>query len=266
MSLLPATPKEVVLSLIDQQNTLPTPLTEENLYFGAARLDTDGVTTILPVTAMLGGQYVGYRNLTYKRINLSQIFDVAPVVQDVGGPTLYSMLDVVNKNLGMNFTTDDVVDTNIADLNAGEQVNINMVAKAGSAGYIGSFFFRFIRLFVTFSTVIKNTTLNALVYPAHPDLVNSKRNIAMMMWDHDFSADIASLGVRNNTWVNQTAVATLMQDFGITDWPAPQVNGVSDYATANYPGSNTKFQRVVVQKGVSGVDYAGDALFHYNPS
>lgn len=264
MSLLPATPREVVLSLIAQQNTLPVPLDASQLYFGAARFDTDGVTTILPTTAMLGGQWRGYQNFKYKRLNLSKIYDVAPIVSDVGGPTLYSMLDIVNKNLGMNFTPEDVLDTNVAYVGAGEQVNISVVAQPGSVGYAGSFFFRFIRLRVTFTVAVKNTTLSALVYPGHP--VTGKRNLSLMMWNHDFSADVASLKLRGNTWASQPAVATLMQDFGITDWPAPMVNGVTDYATKDYPGANTNFQRVTVQKTVNGSSYAGDALFHYNPS
>lgn len=266
MSLLPATPKEVVLSLIAQQNTLPVPLTEDNLYFGAARMNTDGVSTLLPVTAMLGGDYAGYATLSYKRLNLSQIYDGPPTISDIGGPTLYSMLDIVNRNLGMNFTTDDVTDTNVAFVGAGEQVNISVTALPGSPGYQGSFFFRFIRLRVTFPSALTNTVLGALVYPGHPDVADSKRNIAMMMWNYDFSADSATLKLNGNTWLNQSAVKTLMQEFGITDWPAPQVNGVTDYATANYPGSNTNFQRVTVQKLVSGSTYAGDALFHYNLS
>lgn len=267
MSLLKGTPKEVVLSLINSQNTLPVPLTEQNLYFGAARLDTDGVTSILPVTAMLGEEYAGYANLKYKRINLSQIFDVAPIISDVGGPTVYSMLPAISKALGMPFTQDDVVDSNITPINAGEQTNINMIAKSGSPGYTGQFFFRFIRLRITFTDAVKNTVLQALVYPGHPTV--SKVNLSMMLWDYDFSADVAAgtLTVNwNNSWANQTAVANLMkQDFGYTDWPAPQVNGVTDYPTSAYPGSNTAFQRVIVQKGVSGSTYAGDALFHYNP-
>ena len=266
MSLLTGTPTEVVLSLINQQNTLPVPITEENLYFGAARFAPDGVTTILPVTAQLGGQYEGYANLTYKRLNLSQIYDVAPIISDVGGPTLYSMLDIVNRNLGMNFTQNDVTDTNVAYVGAGEQVNITVAALPGSVGYSGSFFFRFIRLRVTFSVAVKNTELNALVYPGHPDVTDSKVNVSMMMWDHDFSADLTSLKLNGNTWASQTAVANLMKDFGINDWPAPAVNGVTDYATSNYPGSNTNFQRVTVQKLVNGSTYAGDALFHYNLS
>lgn len=264
MAQLPATPKEVVLALIAQQNpNLPAVLDATQLYFGAARTNSDGTST-LPTTAMLGGLWRGYQNFTYKRLNLSQIYDVAPIVSDVGGPTLHSMLDIVNKNLGTNFTTDDVVDTNVAYVNAGEQVNINVVATPGSVGYTGSFFFRFIRLRITFTNAVKTTELAALVYPGHPTI--SKHNLSMMMWNHDFSADIASLKLRGNTWASQSAVATLMQDFGITDWPAPVVNGVTDYATVNYPGANTNFQRVTVQKTVSGSTYAGDALFHYNPS
>lgn len=265
MSLFPATSQEMVLSLINQQNTLPTPLTEENLYFGAAHLDTDGVTSILPTTAQLGGEYEGYATFRYTRINLSTAFDVIPQISDVGGPTLYSMLNIVNSRLGLNLTEDDVLDTNISYIGAGSRVNVSVAAAPGSLGYTGSFAFLFLRQYINFPGAIPNTRLNTLNWLSDP--TTEKHDVSMMMYDTDFSLNTASIAVRNNTWVSQPAVAALMeQQFGITDWPAPQVNGVTDYATSNYPGANTNFQRVVVQTGVVDSTYQGTAMFHYNPS
>lgn len=265
MSLYPATPTEMVLSLINQQNTLPTPLTEDNLYFGTAHLDTDGVTSILPTTAQLGGEYEGYATFRYTRVNLSTAYDTLPVISDVGGPTLWSMLPIVNQVLGLNLTDEDVLDSNISYIGAGARVNVNVVAAPGSLGYTGQFAFLFLRQYINFPTAIPNTTLNTLQWLSDP--TTDKVDVSMMMWDTDFSNDVAAIKVSNSTWVSQPAVAQLMSDqFDITDWPAPQVNGVKDYATINYPGANTNFQRVVVQTGVVGSTYQGTALFHYNPS
>jgi hypothetical protein len=264
MSLLPATPKEVVLSLIAQQNTLPVPLTEKNLYFGNPHLDTDGLTTILPTTAMLGGEYEGYATFKYKRLDLSKIYDERPALYTVGAATLWEMLPIVNKYLGMNFTTNDVLDTNVAYIDGGAQVNINIAASPSSVGYTGSFVLRFFRQRVNFPDAVKNASLGVLSFP--PNTVAGKRNIGMMMYDHDFTNDRNSIMTWGHAWFNFPAVKALMTDFGITDWPAPPVAGVTDYATKDYPGANTNFDRVVVQKAVVGVDYAGDALFHYNLS
>lgn len=264
MSLLAASPKEVLLSLMNQQNTsLPVPLTDENLYFGNPHLDTDGLTSILPTTAMLGEDYEGYANFKYKRIDLGKAFgDLLPALSSTGGPSLYSMLPIINQYFGLNLTEADVLDASVAFITGGSQVNINVVAQPTSLGYTGSFMFRFFRLLTQFQKAVAKTELGVLSYPISPSL--AKNSIAMMMWNHDFTLDLPTLKVVNHYWANVPGVQALMQDFGILDWPAPQVQGVSDYATSDYPGANTNFARVTVQKGVVGSTYTGDALFHYN--
>lgn len=267
MSLLQGTPKEVVLSLIAQENALPVALTEDNLYFGNPHLDTDGVTSVLPTTAMLGGEYAGYVSFKYRRINLSQAFDDRPVLADIGAPTLLGMLPAINKTFGLNLTPDDVVDANIAYIDAGEQININVVASNKSLGYTGFFTFKFLRLRITFPAAVPNKDLPILTYPTDPAL--AKRSIGMMMWNHDFTEfrqDLAiSFGINGANWIYLNKVKAVMaQEFGLSDWPTPAVGGVEQYLTKDYPGANTNFQYVIIQKDVVGADYAGDALFHYN--
>lgn len=265
MALLPAAPQDDLLALINAANpNLPVVITADNLYFGNPRLDTDGVTSILPSTAMLGKEYRGYVDFRYKRIDLSKAYDTRPQLHTVGASTLYEMLDVVNQFLGLNLTTRDVVDTNVASVGAGEQVNINVQTQPGSFGYVGAMVIQFFRLRPEMINVVKITSLPVLNHLV--DATVAKKDLDMQMWNVDFSLSTAALKINTSEyWANVSAVQQLMADeFGYTDWPAPQVRGVADYATKDYPGANTKFQRVSVQKNVVGSTYQGNALFHYN--
>jgi hypothetical protein len=265
MSFLPAAPTDDLLAAINSANpSLPVPVSAKNLYFGNPRLDSDGVTAILPTTAMLGDVYRGYVDFRYKRINLSKVFDTRPQLHAVGGSTLHAMLDVINRFLGLNFTTQDVVDVDVADVGSGEQVNIQIDAQPNSYGYEGTMVVRFFRIRPYMDHVVPNVELAVLNHKADPTI--AKKDLDMQMWNIDFSNSLSTLKVTSgNYWANVPAVQALMaEEFGYTDWPAPAVKGVTDYATKDYPGANTKFQRVAVQKNVVGSTYQGNALFHYN--
>lgn len=264
MPLLPATPKEVLLSLVNENNTLPVPLTDDQLYLGNPHLDTDGLTTILPTTAQLGGAYQGYSTLEYQRINLTALYDPdsKPLLTSVGGATLFAMLDIVNRFLGTSFTTDDVVDVSVANLQAGETVNIDITATAKSVGYTGDVLIAFKRIHPTFSSVISNRELDVLTYVIDPTL--GKISLATTMWNWDFSADTATLAVTGGAWTNLSELQALAAAYGFADWPAPTVGDVADYATGDLPTANPAYQRVAVQKNVAVGDYLGDAYFHYN--
>lgn len=265
MALLPAAPKDDLLAAINTANpNLPVVITADNLYFGNPRLDIDGVTAVLPTTAMLGREYRGYVDFRYKRINLSKVYDIRPALHAVGANTLHGMLDVVNRFLGLNLTANDVVDTNIANVGAGEQVNINVDALSTSLGYEGGFVIQYFRIRPYMDKVVASVELGVLNHLVDPTL--AKKDLDMQMWNIDFSNSLSALKVTtSNYWASVAAVQALMaEEFGYADFPAPAVKGVSDYATKDYPGANTNFQRVAVQKNVVGSTYQGNALFHYN--
>lgn len=271
MALFSGTPTDRLVALINQANpSLPFPVTKDNLYFGGARLassSTDGVSSVVPTTGMLGTVYDGYRDFTYKRINLSTVYDQIPVMSSVGAGTLYGMLDIVNQFLGLNLTQQDVVDTNVAYLEEGGAVNINIQTLPTSRGYTGSMLLQFNRVRPLLTAVIRNVSLNVQTYD-NIDPTLGKQDIGMVMWNVDFGPFLASLGVNSNgTWKNAPAIKAMMiQQFNYTDWPTAAAGTVTDYATAKYPGANTNFQRVVVQTKVVGATYVGVALFHYNPT
>lgn len=264
MALLPAAPQDDLLALINAANpSLPVPVSADNLYFGNARLDTDGGTAVLPTTAMLGREYRGYVDFRYKRINLSKVYDTRPQLQAVGAKSLHGMLGVVNRFLGLNLTTQDVLDTSVADVGSGEQVNISVQTVPGSYGYEGAMVIQYFRIRPFMNHVVTSAELAVLNHLV--DATIAKKDLDMQMWNVDFSNSVSDLVVANNYWKSVAAVQQLMNDeFGYSDWPAPAVHGVTDYATKDYPGANTKFQRVAVQKNVAGSTYQGNALFHYN--
>jgi hypothetical protein len=276
MSFVPVA-SDRLLALINQANPhLPTPVTKSNLYLGGARLDpsaSDGKSSIVPTTGVLGTVYHGYQDFKYQRINLTQAYDYIPVMRSVGADTLYNMLDIVNAYLGLNFTQDDVVDTNVARVDAGASVNINIIAKPTSLGYTGSMVLEFQRITPELSSVIRSVSLDTQNYDQIDPTLN-KLDIGMQMWNVDMSpffsttASANALAVSSNgTWANLALLkAAIQKQFGYTDWPTPAANTVTDYATSKYPGANTNFERVVVQKNVVGGTYVGAALFHYNQS
>jgi hypothetical protein len=271
MALLPGTPTDRLIALINQANpSLAYPITKDNLYFGGARLvqgSTDGVSSIVPTTGMLGSMYEGYQDFTYKRINLSTAYDQIPVMYSVGAADLYGMLDIVNAFLGLNLTQQDVVNTEIPYITAGAAVNINIQALPTSRGYTGSMLLEFHRVRPQLEQAVRNVSLNVQTYD-NIDPSQGKQDIGMLMWNVDMSPFLSALKVAaNGTWSNAAAVkAAMVAQFGFSDWPTASAGNVTDYATSKYPGANTNFQRVAVQTGVVGSTYTGIALFHYNPT
>lgn len=271
MTLFSGTPKDRLVALINAQNpSLPIPITKKNLYFGRARLDpvsTDGVSSIVPTVGVLGTQYSDYADFHYKRINLSTAYDTVPAFYGVGADTLYGMLDDVNRFLGLNMTEQDVADVQIGYTAVGTITNITIQALPGSLAYTGSMVLEFHRQQPQLSQVIRQINLGVQTYD-NVDPTKGKLDIGMLMWSVDFSPFLSTLKVLpNNTWKDFAGIQAIVKtEFGFNDWPAPPDQGVADYATVNYPGANTNFQRVAVQTGVVGSTYLGTGLFHYNPS
>jgi hypothetical protein len=259
-----------LLALINQANpSAPKPIDATDLYLGTARLDTsatDGISSVVPTVGMLGTVYTGYQDFKYKRLNLSTAYDFIPVMQSVGSTSLYNMLDIVNAFLGLNFTQADVVDTSVATVADGAAVNINIQTKPGSLGYVGSMVLEFRRIRPEMTAVLRNPILPVLTHEIDPS--QHKLDVGMLMWNVDMSPyNLLNMVGANGAWKNPALIAFIMnQQFGFTDWPTAAVKTVADYATTQYPGANTTFQRVAVQTGVVGATYEGTALFHYNPS
>lgn len=263
MSITTVPYKEKILTLINSVNDVPVPLTEKNLYFGKPRLAVDGINTLLPTVAVLGEEYEGYVDLQYKRLSFNKIFgDTRPILADVGAKTLHEMLPAINKCLGLRLTENDVLNQNTGFVGVGEQINIDIRASEKSFAYVGNFVMRFLRTRPPLKNIILKRKLPELSYPIDP--IDGKASLTMATWGLDFSEDTEALKNGWYYWYDLNAVKMLMEQFGFPNWPAPVINGVSDYATSQIPTSNKAFDRVIIQKDVVVGNYKGDAYFHYN--
>lgn len=99
MTIFTGSPKDLVLSQINAANNPMIPFTEENLFFGNPRLDTDG-SSIVPIAGVLASDYADYSFVKYRRINLTTAFDSVPVVKAVSAETVHEMLQRCPVNWG----------------------------------------------------------------------------------------------------------------------------------------------------------------------
>lgn len=266
MAILAAAPKDLLLSLINENNSLPVPVTEDNLYFGAPALQEDGLTSVVPTVGDLAVDYTGYKSFSYHRTNLSTQFgDTIPALTSVGASSLYLMLDVINRFLGTSFTTDDLLDSDLSSITSGAQKNILLKAQAKSLGYIGQSFVRFSRQFPNFSSAVLNTALPVLTHPLDPTL--GKNSLRLMFWSQDFTFDLPTLKLASNgkNFASIMSVQAMMGTiYGLTGWPVAVSNSISDLPTSQVPDANPAFDRVTIQPNVVGGTYQGDMYFHYN--
>lgn len=262
MSLLGKTAKTKVLELINAENAPAIPFTEDNLYFGKPRLLEDGITSVLPTTAMLGTEYAGYANLQYRRIDLRKAFDDRPILKTVGHATLHRMIPLINQWLGMDFTEDDIYDTNLSAIAGGSQINILVRATPKSIGYTGDFIIRFLRQRIFLAEVVTQRLVDELNHPIDPAM--GKLSIQMALWNVDFTNDRTAIAVRNGGWQNLTQLKAVMEAQGFPNWPTPAVNEVTDHSTKDIPNSNQNYNRVAIQRNVVVGNFIGDAYLHYN--
>jgi hypothetical protein len=263
MQLFDGKPIDEILRLINLQNTLPAALVASDLYFGKMRPGDTG-KIILPTTAMWNSQnYEGSANFQYQRIDLTKAFGgVRPVVKALGQLDVWSLLPAINKAVGINLTTNDVVNTSVSWLGGNEQLNIELKADQNSLGYTGSFVVRFTRLRPMLATAVTTTELPVLVHPQTPDA--TLKCIDLLSWGIDFSDYQAHFLTRYGYWVEWEYIQGMMAENGFPNYPGPLPGTTFDYLTKDVPEANQAFTNVVVQKAVSSATYHGTAYIHYN--
>jgi len=261
MSIFTGSPKDLVLSQINAANNPTIPFTEENLFFGTPRLDTDG-SSIVPVAGVLASPYSDYSFVKYRRINLTTVFDSVPVFKAVVAETIHEMLPAISKELGLTFGVDDIVDSDMVSINPGEEVNIELVSTKRSLAYTGKFVVRWMRIRLALAIATKNNSLGELNHL--PALPADKRSLEMAMYAIDFTPYTADLRLYGSNWWFPDKAKEVAAMNGFPDWPTAEVNGVRDSATSAEPLANKAFARVIIQKNVVVGNFKGDAYFHYN--
>lgn len=269
MPLLSKSPREVLYDMIQNANsTAPLELNKDTLYLGRPHQDSaDYRKTILPCVAVLAGGYEGYVTFEYKRINLGEIFgrnnEIIPAITSAGAQTLYEMLPIINQLFGLNFAEEDVQNVDLSGIGTGTQVNVRVISKSTSPGYVGEFAFKFTRIRPTFATVIAQVNLNARNHYKTPDAAN--KPLEMFMWDFDFTPYKDILTTQFGQWTQYGALYALMRDtFGLDGWPQAGLFKLANYATSQGARFNQKYDRVFVQPDVVIGDKRGYAYLHYN--
>lgn len=277
---LTQTPDDLVRELLNEKAGLPYPATQTNLIFGkpSALLDDErGQTQV----AIRGIEDSDYRNrptqVFYDRLDLGTLFagNFTPEFTALGQSTLHRLLPELNKALGINLTARDVENIDVSQLGEGEQVNIQLQAKAGSLAYTGYTTIVFNRRLIYLTDVITTTVFDEFQHP-DPHL-QGYTSAGLLTWGLDFTLIGADLEVREQSanyrgdfrYLSRLQ-QSLVDNYGIENWPGNDTDSaatgrIRDYDTRKVDGANTDFQRVVVQTEIRENGYVGTAYFHYNP-
>lgn len=168
---LTQTPKALVLALINRVNGCS--LTETDVTFGVpttVTADSDGRNTSLTVTATEESDYVtgDQVTVTYRRIPLSDLVSglatSAYTFTIYGTTNISDILESINTVFGINLTTDDFVDAQIAAGTAKDTVEFTLAAADGSLVYQDSVTLYAYYSAAKLSDIITDTVLDGFVY------------------------------------------------------------------------------------------------------
>lgn len=250
--------KEKLLDLINDLNQPQRELNDINVKFtGIVPADESGAT-VLTVAGVPGRGYSGQVDLTYNRLNLTEILDGKTVRSpDTLNPD--SFLELVNSAYNLFLTAIDVGEITIPELGEGEYAQLTLEANEDSLGFVGTATVRLEFGKSWLDQVVGNRNLKELTHPIKVDYRMSAR---MMTWDKDFTCmrdAIALTKTREYTdWPSLQAAATYM---GIPGW-SPHY--LVDKATSEVPDANPAFDRVVIQAVHNEVNMLGPIYLHYN--
>lgn len=224
MQLYPKTSAELVLDLIAASNPgLPFPLTPATAFVGPptviAVVPPSIANTSARVSSKPSGGYGGSKVVTYRRVNLADLFkNITPNVRkysatgDAGGSpfTIYTLLPFLNDLYGLKLTTDDVNDgafpaySTITEGGVSKKVSsLTMTAKATSSAFTGSVLIRTQAGQRELSSAITKGELNGRLYPGGNDFVTvTKDRLDCMGYGIDWTEMMLSPVA---AWSNQQA-------------------------------------------------------------
>ncbi len=250
--------KEKLLDLINESNLPPKVLNHINVRFtGVVPADESGAT-ILTVAGVPGRGYSGQVDLTYNRLNLTEILDGKTVRSpDQLNPS--SFLELINSAYNLFLTAIDVGEITIPVLGEGEYAQLTLEANEDSLGFVGVANIRLEFGKSWLDQVVGNRNLNEL---RHPITVSYKMSSRMLTWSKDFTsvrdAIVVSKAGYYTDWTALQAACTYM---GIPGWDQ---NRITDHATSDIPDANPEFDRVVIQNSVQSAYIDGPIYLHYN--
>jgi hypothetical protein len=162
-------PEQILIDLINNDNTGAFPMTTALIGFGAPSVvDIGGRNTEVVATAKPGSGYTGSQTFHYNRVDMANIPGVRPTSFQKGDATnLSDLIAEINVAYGINLTVADFVDVALPtfdDAQPHETQNVVMAAAAGSLVWVGQLTLTIDANDIALSSVLTTTELNGLVY------------------------------------------------------------------------------------------------------
>lgn len=146
MGLYNKTSLQMLVDLLNASNpSLPVPIDLTQVKFGVPSVvtPTSGAIqdTKVKVLALAAGQYVGNTNLTYRRVNLTNLFRSVPLRIDLYSPaatnaspfTMAQLLPYINAKYGLNLQASDITSINFPAGNTSANVAYGVPAGTRNA-------------------------------------------------------------------------------------------------------------------------------------
>jgi hypothetical protein len=250
--------KEKLLDLINDLNQPQRELNDINVRFtGIVPADESGAT-VLTVAGVPGRGYSGQVDLTYSRLNLTEILD-GKTVRTPDPQTPDSFLELVNNAYNLFLTAIDVGEITIPELGEGEYAQLTLEASPDSLGFVGVATVRFEFGKSWLEQVIGNRNLQELTHPVKVDYRMSAR---MVTWNKDFTCVRDAMALtKTREYTNWPVIQAAATYMGIPAW-SPHY--LVDKATSEVPDANPEFDRVVIQAVHDNSKLLGPIYLHYN--
>jgi hypothetical protein len=281
-----------LLGLINQSNPglQVAPLSAQNLQTLVPTAITPGSGTIQDTSVRLmtvqgNGRYIGNQTVTYRRINLSNLYRSMVLTLDtwIGSTTMTAaqFVSAFNAKYGTELVTTDFSNTSFT---SGTQYTVSMLST--SLCYSGSITFTWTQGKEPVSTAITNPVLSGKLYPGGNSFPSGRKPQAdFITYGFDFasiSANLKSLSssvvVTPALWATSpysTILAYLQQQFASQNFSGSDsgtTGGLGNLTLTRYalpsasvPGANSaKFANVTTIAAVAGSWFQGLFYLHYN--
>jgi len=295
--------KDEVYDLINQANPnlgfVASPLNVSLSAPAAATVSGQpNLNTKTTLSAVQGGDFMGRKEVFYRRRNLTSLFrgitvqiDLyrAPVASNQIAYTLYQLLPYINAKYGMSLTEDDLININVlygSTVEGGfNTTTVTVTAKATSMGYIGSFALKWKSAPQDLATMIGVSELGGRLYPGGNDFTAHKRILNFMGYGTDWSAIFAANpwsgyptappSASNTTqtlaW-NAAIAAELARQYGESPIPSNSYAGwtggavIHTLPSAQLPEANSRYYNrcIVIGTNVASEDTVGVGRFYFH--
>lgn len=262
--------KDLVFDLINAANPKPVPFTAENSAIEAITAGTftqDGITynTKARLRGLAGAGYTGITTVYYNRLLLANLFkSIYFKSKSFSAPDIHTLLPVINRDYGISLLTSDITNQTLNSPGVPNYQGSVLFGPQGSSALLapGNITLVYQRGLPYLEAYVLSTNLTAY---KHPVSDATKKAASLLTFGIDFT-DYKNLLLVDGTGMPNFAALqqVLTVTYGLPAWDAPlNSNYVTDNPTSSVSNANQKYDRVVVQTGISNSQVAGVAYYHY---